>query len=209
MQEVHKSCIADSGSPSIAVAQLLFPWCMPRLTQHVAGPDPGLICSSTQLLWYALRVRSNFERPVSDLLRGKDIEEFLPTYRSRRMWSDRIRQLDLPLFPGYVFCKIPMEARGLVLATTGVVNIVGVQQQPLPIAEEEIAAIRKMLDARVSVEPWPHIRIGQRVRVRSGSLSGVEGILLRIKDSCRLVISVTLLGRSVATEIDAAYIVPL
>jgi transcription antitermination factor NusG len=172
------------------------------------GTDSAVI-SSSPLQWFALRVRSNFERPVSDLLQSKGVEEFLPTYRSRRVWSDRIRHLDLPLFPGYVFCRIPIEARGLVIATTGVVNMVGVQQQPLPIADDEIAAVRKMIASSAAVEPWPYIRIGQRVKVRAGSLAGVEGILLRVKDSCRLVISVTLLGRSVATEIDAAYTAPL
>src|ERR1700694_5246805 len=105
---------------------------MRAIIHRMAGPDPGLVFSNTQLQWFALRVRSNFERPVSDLLQAKGVEEFLPTYRSRRIWSDRIRHLDLPLFPGYVFCKIPVEARGLVLATTGVVNIVGVQHHPLP-----------------------------------------------------------------------------
>jgi transcription antitermination factor NusG len=180
---------------------------MPAVTQ-VTGPDPVLI-SCSPLQWFALRVRSNFERPVSDLLQAKGVEDFLPTYRSRRIWSDRIRHLDLPLFPGYVFCRIPIEARGLVVATTGVVNMVSVQQQPVPITEEEITAVRKMVESGGSVEPWPLIRIGQRVRVRSGSLAGVEGILLRIKDSYRLVISVTLLGRSVATEIDAAYTTPI
>ena len=181
---------------------------MPALSQ-ASGTDQDFICPKSLLEWFALRVRSNFERPVSDLLQAKGVEEFLPTYRSRRIWSDRIRHLDLPLFPGYVFCKIPVEARGLVLATTGVVNIVGVQHHPLPVAEEEIAAVRKMIESSAAVKPWPYIRIGQRVKVHSGSLAGAEGILLRIKDSCRLVISVTLLGRSVATEIDAAYTAPL
>ena len=181
---------------------------MPALSQ-ISGTDQDLICSGSPLQWFALRVRSNFERPVSDLLQSKGVEEFLPTYRSRRIWSDRVRHLDLPLFPGYVFCKIPIESRALVLATTGVVDIVGVQQRPLPIAEEEIAAVRKMIKSSATVKPWPFIRIGQRVRVRAGALAGVEGILLRIKDSCRLVISVTLLGRSVAAEIDAAYTSPV
>src|ERR1700691_3158404 len=93
------------------------------------------------LQWFALRVRSNFEQPVSSLLGAKGIEEFLPTYRSRRIWSDRVRDLQLPLFPGYIFCRIPMEERTLVLATTGVVNLVGVQGRPLPIDDREIAAV--------------------------------------------------------------------
>jgi transcription antitermination factor NusG len=179
---------------------------MPALSQ-TSGTDQELICPDSLIQWFALRVRSNFERPVSDLLNAKGVEEFLPTYRSRRMWSDRIREVDVPLFPGYVFCRIPAEARGLVLATTGVVNIVGVQHQPLPIADEEIAAVRKMIMSRAAVEPWPFTRVGQLVKIRSGSLAGVEGILLMIKDSCRLVISISILGRSVAVEIDAAYIV--
>src|SRR6202167_3185206 len=97
--------------------------------------------SRSPLQWFALRVRSNFEQPVSSLLGAKGIEEFLPTYRSRRIWSDRVRDLQLPLFPGYIFCRIPMEERTLVLATTGVVNLVGVQGRPLPIDDREIAAV--------------------------------------------------------------------
>jgi transcription termination/antitermination protein NusG len=164
--------------------------------------------SQAALQWFALRVRSNFEQPVSNLLSAKGVEGFLPTYRSRRIWSDRVRELRLPLFPGYVFCRIPAEERSLVLATTGVVSMIGVQGRPLPIDDAEIAAVRRMVDGKSPVEPWPFLRIGQRVQVRRGPLAGVEGILLRVKDACRLVVSVTLLGRSVATEIDAAYVKP-
>ena len=161
------------------------------------------------LQWFAIHVKSNFEQPVSRLLSAKGVEEFLPTYRSRRLWSDRVRYLDLPLFPGYVFCRIPKEKHPLVLATTGVVSLVGVQGHPVPIDDREITAIRKMVESRSGAEPWPLLRIGQRVRVRKGPLCGVEGFLLRVKDSCRLVISLTLLGRSVATEIDAAFVSPI
>src|SRR4051812_19804854 len=108
---------------------------MPALNQPISGADRAWIYSGSPPQWFALRVRSNFERLVSGLLQAKGIEDFLPTYRRRRVWSDRIRHLDLPLFPGYVFCKIPVEARSLVVSTTGVVNIVGVQQQPIPIEE--------------------------------------------------------------------------
>lgn len=169
--------------------------------------DVGASCRSP-LQWFALRVRSNYEQPVSSLLSAKGIEEFLPTYRSRRIWSDRVRDVRLPLFPGYVFCRIPMEERSLALATTGVVNMLGVQGRPLPIDDQEIAAVRQMIESKSLVEPWPFLRIGQRVKVRRGPLAGVEGILLKVKDSCRLVVSLTLLGRSVATEIDAAYVSP-
>jgi transcription antitermination factor NusG len=164
--------------------------------------------SDGPLQWFALRVRSNFEQPVSNLLSAKGVEEFFPTYRSRRVWSDRVRDMRLPLFPGYVFCRIPMDKCSLVLATTGVVSLVGVQRRPLPIDDQEMAAVRQMVESQSLVEPWPLLRIGQHVRVRKGPLAGIEGILLRVKDSCRLVVSVTLLGRSVATEIDAAYVSP-
>lgn len=146
---------------------------------------------------------------MSELLRAKGIEEYLPVYKSRRVWSDRVRELELPLFPGYVFCHIGIEARSLVLATRGVVGIAGSDNQPIPIDDEELAAVKKLVESRSGVEPWPFTRIGQRVRVHRGSLRGVEGILLKVKSAHRLVVSITLLGRSVASEIDAAYVKPL
>jgi transcription termination/antitermination protein NusG len=159
--------------------------------------------------WFGLRVRSNFEHQVSRLLRAKGIEEYVPAYRTRRAWSDRVREIELPLFPGYVFCHISLEARTAVLATTGVVGLAGHQNQPVPIDDCELAAVRRMVESQSGVEPWPFLRAGQRVRVRRGPLAGVEGILLRTKGPCRLVVSITLLGRSVASEIDAAYVRPL
>ena len=182
---------------------------MRALMIKTPGIDPPLVYSGATSQWFALRVRSNFEKPVSALLKAKGVEEFLPSYRSRRLWSDRIHDVDLPLFPGYVFCRIPVEDRATALATTGVVCMIGIQKQPIAIPDEEIAAIRTMVSSQSKVEPWPFLRIGQRVRVRRGPLAGVEGILLKVKDSCRLIVSVTLLGRSVATGIDAAYVTPV
>ena len=158
--------------------------------------------------WYAVRVRSNYESNVSTLLEHKGVEKFLPTYQSRRKWADRIKTLDLPLFPGYVFCRIPMEERNLVLTTGGVVNIVSIGRIPAPISDAEIEAVRKVVLSRAHAEPWPFLKIGQTVRIHSGSLAGIEGILIRVKNSWRVVISVTLLERSVAVEIDAAYVSP-
>jgi transcription termination/antitermination protein NusG len=159
--------------------------------------------------WFGLRVRSNFEHQVSRLLRAKGIEEYAPAYRTRRAWSDRVREIELPLFPGYVFCHISLEARTAVLATTGVVGLAGHQNRPMPIDDCELAAVRRMVESQSGGEPWPFLRAGQRVRVRRGPLAGLEGILLRTKGACRLVVSITLLGRSVASEIDAAYVRPL
>jgi transcription antitermination factor NusG len=162
-----------------------------------------------QTQWFGLRVRSNFEHQVSRLLRAKGVEEYLPAYRARRAWSDRVRELELPLFPGYVFCRTSLDGRAAVLATSGVVTMVGDREGPLPIDESELAAVRKMVASRAAVEPWPFLRIGQRVRVHRGPLAGVEGILLQVKSGYRLVVSVTLLGRSVASEIDSAFVRPL
>jgi len=159
--------------------------------------------------WYAVRVRSNFESNVSTVLDHKGVERFLPTYKSRRKWADRIRTLDMPLFPGYVFCRIPLEERNLVLTTGGVVDIVSIGRVPAPVSDAEIDAIRMVVHSQAPVEPWPFTRIGQTVRIHSGSLSGLEGILVRVKNSWRLVISVTLLERSVAVEIDSAYVSPV
>jgi len=157
-------------------------------------------------MWYAVRVRSNFESRVSAVLNHKGVEQFLPTYRSRRIWSDRVKTMDLPLFPGYVFCRIPLEERNQVLITDGVVGLVGAGRQPIPVSELEIEAIRTIVQSQTPAEPWPFLKIGEKVRINHGALSGVEGILIRVKNSWRLVVSVTLLERSVAVEIDAAYV---
>lgn len=146
---------------------------------------------------------------MSRLLRAKGVEEYLPAYRTRRVWSDRVRELELPLFPGYVFCHISLDARAVVLATSGVVTMVGDRDRPLPINDSELAAVRKMVASKAAVEPWPFLRVGQRVRVLRGPLAGIEGILLQVKSSYRLVVSITLLGRSVASEIDSAFVKPL
>jgi transcription antitermination factor NusG len=146
---------------------------------------------------------------VSTVLEHKGVEQFLPTYRSRRIWADRIKTLDLPLFPGYVFCRIPMNARNVVVTVDGVVGLVGAGRQPLPVSDDEIESIRTLTQAQLPAEPWPFLKIGQTVRITHGSLAGVEGILIRVKNTWRLVVSVTLLERSVAVEIDAAFVSPV
>jgi transcription antitermination factor NusG len=158
--------------------------------------------------WYAVRVRSNYERTVSTVLEQKGVEQFVPTYRSRRMWADRVKTLDLPLFPGYVFCRIRLDERNVVVTTDGVVNIVGAGRQPIAVSEAEIEAIRKVVQSGVPAEPCHFLKTGQIVRINHGSLTGVEGILTKVKSSWRLVISVNLLERSVAVEIDSAWVSP-
>jgi transcription antitermination factor NusG len=143
---------------------------------------------------------------VAKQLNGKGYETFLPVYKSRRRWSDRIKQVELPLFPGYLFCRFDAMNRLPILVTPGIVQIVGFGKTPIAVDDAEIAAIRTVVGADVEKEPWPFLKVGQTVRVEYGALRGVEGILLNIKGSHRLVLSVTLLQRSVAVEVDSAWV---
>ncbi|MFN8062111.1 MAG: UpxY family transcription antiterminator [Vicinamibacterales bacterium] len=159
--------------------------------------------------WFAVRVRSNFERIVADALQGKGYERFLPAYRCKRRWSDRIREVDLPLFPGYVFARFAVEKRLPILMTTGVIEVVGYGKTPVPVDPAEIEALQRVVEARLGAEPCPYLRVGQRVRVDRGALAGVEGVLTSIKKSQRLVLAVTLLQRAVAVEIDESSVAAL
>ena len=171
--------------------------------------DTSLSTQSGQR-WYALHVRSRYEKAVSTVLRDKGFAEFLPVYRSRRRWSQRIAEIELPLFPGYVFCSFdPSERRVPIMTTPGVMAIVGFGGKPIPIEEGEIEAIHRALATGIAAEPWKHIASGQRVRVEHGALAGLEGILIEVKTNHRLLLSVTLLQRSVAVQIDESCVVPL
>lgn len=160
------------------------------------------------LAWYALRVKPNWERRVAHQLDRKGYEEFLPTYRVRRRWSDRWKELDLPLFPGYVFCRFAPQRSLCVVRTAGVVFVVSFGGTPAPVSDGEIAAIRKAVQSGLEVGPWPYLHVGHRVRIEDGPLAGVEGILVEIKSRRKLVVSVTLLQRSVAVELDGCRVFP-
>jgi transcription antitermination factor NusG len=159
--------------------------------------------------WYAVRVRPKFERIVASTLQGKGYEGFLPVYRCKRRWSDRIKELELPLFSGYLFCKFDINQRLPLLVTPGVICIVGIGKTPVPVEENEMSAIFSMVLAGANAEPHPYVQVGQRVRVDRGTFSGVEGILVAVKKPARLVVSVTLLQRSIAVEIDEAWVTPI
>jgi len=158
--------------------------------------------------WYALKVRSNFEQRVDSALVGAGYETFLPLYKSRRTWSDRIKELNVPLFSGYTFCRLDAQYRLPVLKTPGVVSIVGMGKRPEPVPEEEIAAVRSIVETKLPAQPWPFLHVGQRIRVTKGPLSGVEGFLVEFKGKYRIVVSVRLLQRSVAAELDGAWVTP-
>jgi transcription antitermination factor NusG len=160
-------------------------------------------------LWYALYIRTRFEKVVARNLRGKGYEEFLPLYRCTSRWSDRLKQIELPLFPGYVFCRFNPFDRLPVLTIPGVKGIVGFGKDFIPVDEGELNAIRGVLRNGTHCEPWPFLQVGQRVRVEYGAFAGTEGFVLMFKNTYRLVISINLLQRSVAVEIDRDCLKPL
>lgn len=165
---------------------------------------------NSDLRWFALHVKPRYEKVASTMLRNKGYEEFLPLYRASRRWSDRMAEVDLPLFPGYIFCRFdPSDRRIPIVSTPGVLNIVGIGRTPVPLDEGEIGAIQAVIRSGCPAEPWPFLNIGDKVRIAYGSLSGVEGILVERKKQHRLVISVTLLQRSVSVEIDRNWIMPI
>ena len=159
--------------------------------------------------WYAVRVKSRHEHSVDRHLRARGLESFLPLYRSRSHWSDRVKHVEFPLFPGYVFCRFNVEDRLPVLSAPGVVHLVGTGKVPVPIEESEIAAIQAAVKAELHREPWPFQQIGKKVKIARGPLAGVEGILVAVKGRESLVLSVTLLQRSIAVEIAEGWALPV
>ena len=158
--------------------------------------------------WWAIYTRHQHEKTVADMLSVKGFEVFLPLYDSMRRWKDRNKLLSLPLFPCYVFVRGGLDRRLQVMTTPGVHMILFNGERVATIAEDEIQAIRRTVEGPFNVEPHPFLRCGERVRVKRGSLEGVEGILVRKKNQFRLVISVEMLAQSVAVEIDAADVEP-
>lgn len=164
----------------------------------------------TNAFWYALRIRSKFERVASAALSGKGYEEFLPLYSSKRRWSDRSKELDLPLFPGYLFCRFDTKERLLpILTTPGVISIMCAGRIPIPISDAEIHAIQTVIRSGLCAQPWPQLAIGARVLIEKGPLAGIEGVTLDVHKRYRLIVSVPLLQRSVAVEIERDWIRPI
>lgn len=172
--------------------------------------SPVLETEVEKTAWYAIRTRSKSERWVSASLRGKGYEEFLPLYRVRRTWSDRSKELDVPLFPGYVFCRFdPNDRLVPILTTVGVVSIVGAGRMPLPVDPQEIAAIRTLLRNGNAAQPYPFLNVGDKVYLERGPFTGVEGYIVNLNKKYRLVVSITLLQRSVAVEIERDWVRPV
>ena len=161
------------------------------------------------LSWYAIRVRPRYEKQIAQSIESKGIKTFLPLYTARRRWSDRTKDVETPLFDGYVFCQLDVAERLPVLVTPGVMHFVGIGKTPLPVDDGEIAAIQSVVRSGSVVRSWPFLREGERVRVDDGPLRNVEGILLRASDTDQVVISVSLLQRSIAVEVDRAWLTPI
>jgi len=158
--------------------------------------------------WYALHVRSRHEKTVHSQLEAKQQEVFLPLYSARNKWGDRCRSVSLPLFPGYIFCRFDPADRYSVLATSGVIDIVRVGSEPAPIETQEIEAVQLIVSSAVRAEPYPTLVKGQKIVLTDGPLTGLTGTLTQIRNTCRLVVSIELLCRSVSVEIDRDWVMP-
>jgi transcription antitermination factor NusG len=180
-----------------------------RLAEHSDFKEISTVRMSLRPVadpWFALRVKPNHEKPVAATLRGKGLEEFLPLLRTRRQWSDRVKVIDLPLFPGYLFCRLNLEDRMPLLTTPGFLYIAGIGRNPEPVDESEISAIQAMLRSGFPVTPWPSLVVGQKVQLKNGPLRGLEGVLTKIANQHRIYVSVTLLKRSISVEVDPQWV---
>lgn len=152
--------------------------------------------------WFALVVKSRFDKAVAHALEVKGYETLMPVYKKYHHYGRHSRHCDLPLFPGYVCCRFDFQTRMPVLATPGVIRVAGGGGVATPVSETEIHSLQAAMRAQLPVQPFPFLNVGQRVRINSGALAGVEGIILGSKPQLRLVLSITLLQRSVLLEID-------
>jgi transcription antitermination factor NusG len=158
--------------------------------------------------WFALRVRPKHERVAAINLGRQGFEEYVPLHRVRRRRSDRVKELDTVLFPGYIFCRFPSHERLRVLNSPGVESIVGFGKTDIPVDDAEIRAVRTLVAQGRPLAPWPFLRIGQDVAIESGPLAGLRGVVLRDQDSWRVVVSVEALDRSLAVVVDRDMICP-
>jgi transcription antitermination factor NusG len=191
---------SDSGSASLQLRSLNS--YVPEMRTAVQWP--GLAAQYLEPRWYAAYTSANREKRVAEQLGVRVVEHFLPTYSSVRRWKDRRVILQMPLFPGYVFVRMALRDRLRVQQIPGVARLVGFNGLPTPLPEADIEALKAGLAGGVRAKPHPYLTVGRKVRVKSGPLAGLTGILLRKKNATRFVISVELIMRSVAIEMDEA-----
>jgi transcription antitermination factor NusG len=175
---------------------------MPLSAAEIPADDE--VQTFVQPRWYAAYTSANHEKRVADQLAGRGVESYLPQYDSVRKWKDRKVRLQMPLFPGYVFVHLALQNRLKVLQVPGVAYLVGFAGRPVAVPDEEFARIRGFLQKGLRAEPHPYLAAGRRVRVRNGPLEGMEGIVVRRKNGNRLVISLELIQRAMAVDLDGA-----
>lgn len=171
-------------------------------------PWPELRAEETEPHWYAAYTCANHEKRVAQQMRERSLDYFLPQYKAMRRWKDRRVELDLPLFPGYVFVRVALRERLRVLQVSSVVNLVSFGGRPVALPDEQMTRLRDGLATKLRAGPHPYLTVGRRVRILRGALEGMEGILLRLRGSVRVVLSVELILRSISVEVDAADIAP-
>jgi transcription antitermination factor NusG len=172
-------------------------------------PDTKSQSTLTEVRWYAAYTCANHEKKVREQLEQRAVESFLPLYETVRRWRDRRIRLRLPLFPGYIFVHLAAEDRLKVLEVAGVVRIVSFNGKLTALPSDEIEGLKRSLVDGVRAEPCPFLTVGRRVRVKSGPFAGRQGILLRRKKNLRLVLSVDVIMRSLAIDIDASEVEPI
>ena len=175
----------------------------------IQSADALFPARSAEACWYATYTHARHEKKVAQQLAERGIEHFLPVYRSVRRWKDRRKELDLVLFPGYVFVRLSLAQRLRVLQLPGVVRFVSFNGQPASLPGNDIEALRNGLQQGIRAEHHPYLTVGRRVKVVYGPLTGAQGILLRTKNNCRIVISIDAIMRSVSVEIAEEDVIPL
>jgi transcription antitermination factor NusG len=167
------------------------------------------ISADSQPFWYAAYTLANHEKKAAAEISRRSVESFLPLYRTARRWSDRRVELEMPLFPSYVFVRLALCDRLRVLQVPGVVRLVGFGGLPAPLPDDQMDSLRSGLNRYLRAEPHPYLTVGRRIRMKSGPLAGMQGILLRRKGKFRVVISLELIQRAVVVDADAADVEPL
>jgi transcription antitermination factor NusG len=159
--------------------------------------------------WYAVRIRSRFEKVATRQLSETGFEAFLPSYSARRRWSDRIKTVEVPLFPGYIFCRTDLSSRLPIMQVPGFLDFVGFGNGPAPVEDAEVDSIRMITQRGQKYKPWPFANPGQKVEVINGPLRGLYGAMVDVRNERHILVSVTLLQRSVVVGIDVADVRPI
>ena len=154
--------------------------------------------------WFAVRTRPRHEKAVVKQLESTRVETFLPLCTEMRSWSDRRKEVEFPLFPGYIFVRFPNSGhtRLLVFQARGVIGFVGPNNKATAIPAQQVESIRSLVEARVDFRPHPYLNVGQRIRIRNGALQGLEGVLVRVANDQSLIVSVDLIHKSVAIRLE-------